>query len=214
MQSRIQLTVFESDKDKLTDNTSLVEEALGKALRELPFPVVSDIYHNEPDSSDAKDQPELYSGILIAGDEVMLRENGDYIWTVDVRDKNDEYILGHEYCDYDQAVRKYNDLLHEYDTAKKEMTFQRRYINVINGKLIVAEHSVSNFTLETIWGVVCDKCAQKAVESYCPCNQLDEYHGDPSFIDGLEGTLSAMGINEIITVTDSSGYRYLVARIK
>ena len=74
MQSRIQLTVFESDKDKLTDNTSLVEEALGKALRELPFPVVSDIYHNEPDSSDAKDQPELYSGILIAGDEVMLTD--------------------------------------------------------------------------------------------------------------------------------------------
>lgn len=114
MQTRIQLTIFESDRDKLTD-ISMLEKALEKDLKELPFPVVFDIYHNEPDSSDAKDQPELYSGILIAGDEVMLRENGDYIWTVDVRDRNDEYILGHEYCDYDQAVRKYNKLVEYYD---------------------------------------------------------------------------------------------------
>jgi hypothetical protein len=142
MQTRIQLTIFESDRDKLTD-ISMLEKALEKDLKELPFPVVFDIYHNEPDSSDAKDQPELYSGILIAGDEVMLRENGDYIWTVDVRDKNDEYILGHEYCDYDQAVRKYNDLLHEYDTAKKEMTFQRRYIDLIDKNLVVTQSSIT-----------------------------------------------------------------------
>jgi hypothetical protein len=211
MQTRIQLTIFESDRDKLTD-ISMLEKALEKDLKELPFPVVFDIYHNEPDSSDAKDQPELYSGILIAGDEVMLRENGDYIWTVDVRDKNDEYILGHEYCDYDQAVRKYNDLLHEYDTAKKEMTFQRRYIDVIDKNLVVTQSSITEFTLESIWGVLCDKCAQKAVESDFPCKQRDEYHGDPSFIDGLEDTLFAMELNEIITVT--GGYQYLVARIK
>ena len=45
----------------------------------------------------------------------MLRDNGDYIWTVDVRDRNDEYIPGHEYCDYDQAVKKYNKLVEYYD---------------------------------------------------------------------------------------------------
>ena len=61
------------------------------------------------------DTPEIYSGVLKPGAEVMLRDNGDYIWTVDVRDKDDVYILGHEYCDYDQAVRKYNKLVEYYD---------------------------------------------------------------------------------------------------
>jgi len=55
-------------------------------------------------------RPEVYSGILKSGVEVMLRENGDDEWTVDVRDRNDEYILGFQFCDYDQALEKYNEL--------------------------------------------------------------------------------------------------------
>lgn len=97
---------------------------------------------------------------------------------------------------------------------QKEMVFQRRYIDVVKGNLVINKPEVSEFTLETIWGVVCGKCTTNADDSYCPCNDLEAYHGDPSFIDGLEDTLSAMQMYQIITVTDSSGYQYLVARIK
>ena len=72
------------------------------------------VYDEHFNLVDTQDQPELYSGVFKSGAEVMLRDNGDYIWTVDVRDRNDEYILGHEYCDYDQAVRKYNKLVEYY----------------------------------------------------------------------------------------------------
>lgn len=44
MKTRIQLTILEADKDKLFDRQLMVEEALA----ELPFPVVIDIFPNEP----------------------------------------------------------------------------------------------------------------------------------------------------------------------
>lgn len=102
----------------------------------------------------------------------------------------------------------------ELTSEQKNMVFQRRYIDVARGNLVVAETTIPEFTLESIWGVVCDKCDTKHDDNNCPCHQLDKYHGDPTFIDGLEDTLSAMKINELSAVTDNSGYRYLVARIK
>ena len=50
MQTRIQLSIFESDKDKLFDRQQMVEEALEEALAELPFPVVVDVFTNEPET--------------------------------------------------------------------------------------------------------------------------------------------------------------------
>ena len=44
MQTRIQLTIFEGDKDKLFDRQQMLEEILA----ELPFPVVIDIFPDEP----------------------------------------------------------------------------------------------------------------------------------------------------------------------
>jgi len=90
------------------------------------------VYDEHFNLIDDEDTPDLYSGVLRSGAEVMLRENGDYIWTVDVRDRNDEYILGHEYCDYDQAVRKYNKLVeyyHKYPFVEGELywTIGSRY---------------------------------------------------------------------------------------
>ena len=48
MQTRIQLTIFEADKDKLFDMTNMVEEALEEALAHLPFPVLTDVFPSEP----------------------------------------------------------------------------------------------------------------------------------------------------------------------
>ena len=50
MQTRIQLSIFESDKDKLFDRQQMVEEALDEALAHLPFPVIVDIFPSEPDA--------------------------------------------------------------------------------------------------------------------------------------------------------------------
>jgi len=52
MQTRIQLLIFESDKDKLFDRTNMVEEALEEALAHLPFPVVVDVFPSEPAAED------------------------------------------------------------------------------------------------------------------------------------------------------------------
>jgi len=49
MQTRIQLTIIEEDKDKLFDNQLMITGALERALEELPFPVLLDIFDNEPD---------------------------------------------------------------------------------------------------------------------------------------------------------------------
>jgi hypothetical protein len=48
MQTRIQLTIFESDKDKMFDMTNMVEEALEEALAHLPFTVLTDVFPSEP----------------------------------------------------------------------------------------------------------------------------------------------------------------------
>ena len=49
MQTRIQLSIFESDRGTMFDRTTMVEEALEEALGELPFPVLIDIFPNEPE---------------------------------------------------------------------------------------------------------------------------------------------------------------------
>ena len=92
----------------------------------------SGVYDEHFNLIDAQDKPELYSGILKSGAEVMLRQNGDNEWTVDVRDRNDEYISGYEYCDYDQAVKKYNRLeeyYHKYPFVEGDSywTIEPRY---------------------------------------------------------------------------------------
>lgn len=48
MQTRIQLTIFEADKDKLFDRQQMLEEALEEALAHLPFPVLTDVFPSEP----------------------------------------------------------------------------------------------------------------------------------------------------------------------
>ena len=53
MQTRVQLTIFESDKDKMFDRVNMVEEALEEALAHLPFPVEMDVFPNEPGQSQA-----------------------------------------------------------------------------------------------------------------------------------------------------------------
>ena len=49
MQTRIQITIVEEDKDKLFDNQLMITGALERALEGLPFPVLLDILDNEPD---------------------------------------------------------------------------------------------------------------------------------------------------------------------
>jgi len=46
MQTRIQLTIIDEDKDKLFDRQQEVMDILD----ELPFPVVLDVFPNEPEA--------------------------------------------------------------------------------------------------------------------------------------------------------------------
>lgn len=73
------------------------------------------IYDEHFNLIDERDTPEIYSGILKSGAEVMLRKNGRDQWTVDVRDRADQYINGYTFCDYDQAVDKYKKLEEYYN---------------------------------------------------------------------------------------------------
>lgn len=73
------------------------------------------IYDEHFNLIDDSDRPEIYSGILKSCAEVMLRKNGVDEWTVDVRDRADQYISGYTFCNYDQAVEKYNKLEEYYN---------------------------------------------------------------------------------------------------
>jgi len=49
MQTRIQLTIFEEDKDRLFDRQLMLEEALEEL--DVPFPVLVDILPTEPEGT-------------------------------------------------------------------------------------------------------------------------------------------------------------------
>lgn len=46
MQTRIQLTILEEDRDKLFDR----QQEILDTLEELPFPVLVDVFPNEPEA--------------------------------------------------------------------------------------------------------------------------------------------------------------------
>ena len=49
MQTRIQLTILEEDKDKLFDRQLELMDELSMTLSMLPFPVLVDVFDREPE---------------------------------------------------------------------------------------------------------------------------------------------------------------------
>ena len=50
MQTRIQLTILEEDKDKLFDRQLELMDELSMTLVALPFPVLVDVFDREPEA--------------------------------------------------------------------------------------------------------------------------------------------------------------------
>ena len=50
MQTRIQLTILEEDKDKLFDRQLELMDELSMTLEALPFPVLVDVFDREPEA--------------------------------------------------------------------------------------------------------------------------------------------------------------------